>query len=68
MEGNARIWFTPKQKAELWERWKGGQCVERTSRAHLRGGTRAASASGLGSQWRHCLRAPRRRALVTLRA
>jgi hypothetical protein len=27
MEGNARIWFTPKQKAELWERWKGGQCV-----------------------------------------
>ena len=19
MEGNARIWFTPKQKAELWE-------------------------------------------------
>ncbi len=22
MEGNARIWFTPKQKAELWERWK----------------------------------------------
>lgn len=27
MEGNARIWFTPKQKAELWERWKSGQCV-----------------------------------------
>src|SRR5271169_888340 len=23
----ARIWFTPKQRAELWERWKGGQCV-----------------------------------------
>jgi hypothetical protein len=22
MEGNARTWFTPKQKAELWERWK----------------------------------------------
>jgi hypothetical protein len=20
MEGNARTWFTPKQKAELWER------------------------------------------------
>ena len=27
MEGNARIWFTPKQKAELWERWKSGQCA-----------------------------------------
>ena len=22
MEGTARIWFTPKQKAELWQRWK----------------------------------------------
>ena len=27
MEGYARTWFTPKQKAELWERWKSGQCV-----------------------------------------
>jgi hypothetical protein len=27
MEGNARTWFTPKQKAELWERWRSGQCV-----------------------------------------
>jgi len=27
MEGNARIWFTPQQRAELWERWKSGQCV-----------------------------------------
>jgi len=23
----ARIWFTAKQKAELWERWRAGQCV-----------------------------------------
>ena len=23
----ARTGFTPKQKAELWERWKSGQCV-----------------------------------------
>jgi hypothetical protein len=23
----ARIWFTPKQKSELWERWRAGQCV-----------------------------------------
>ena len=27
MEGNARTWFTPKQRAEVWERWKSGQCV-----------------------------------------
>jgi hypothetical protein len=27
MEGNARIWFTRQQRAELWERWKSGQCV-----------------------------------------
>lgn len=24
---HARIWFTPQQRAELWERWKNGQCV-----------------------------------------
>ena len=23
----SRIWFTAKQKAELWERWKNGQSV-----------------------------------------
>ena len=33
MEGNARAWFTPKQKAELWERWKSGQCVADIARA-----------------------------------
>src|SRR6516165_5708310 len=27
MERTARIWFTPQQRAELWERWKNGQCV-----------------------------------------
>jgi hypothetical protein len=42
MEGNARTWFTPKQKAELWERWKNGQCVAE-SLERLGGGTRAAS-------------------------
>jgi hypothetical protein len=30
---HARTWFTPKQKAELWERWKGGQCVADIARA-----------------------------------
>lgn len=29
----ARIWFTPKQRAELWERWKNGQCVADIARA-----------------------------------
>ena len=33
---DARIWFTPKQKAELWERWKSGQCVLAISRALAR--------------------------------
>ena len=33
MEGHARTWFTPKQKAELWERWKSGQCVADVARA-----------------------------------
>src|SRR5512141_1322318 len=33
MEGNARTWFTAKQKAELWERWKSGQCVADIARA-----------------------------------
>ena len=27
MEVVSRIWFTPKQKVELWERWRNGQCV-----------------------------------------
>jgi hypothetical protein len=27
MEGQARTWLTPKQRAELWERWKSGQFV-----------------------------------------
>ncbi len=33
MEGHARTWFTPKQRAELWERWKRGQCVADIARA-----------------------------------
>ena len=42
MEGNARTWFTPKQKAELWS---AGRAVNvwRTSPERLSGGTRAAS-------------------------
>ena len=33
MEGNARPRFTPKQKAELWEGWRSGQCVADIARA-----------------------------------
>jgi hypothetical protein len=29
----ARTWFTAKQRAELWERWKSGQCVADIARA-----------------------------------
>src|SRR5258706_14782951 len=33
MEGSARTRFTPRQKADLWERWKSGQCVADIARA-----------------------------------
>jgi len=33
MEWTARVRFTACQKAELWERWKNGQCVADIARA-----------------------------------
>src|SRR5437667_3587285 len=36
MEWNARPRFTPKQKAELWERWRNGQCIADIARALAR--------------------------------
>ena len=33
MEEIARTWFTQKQKIELWERWRSGQCVADIARA-----------------------------------
>jgi transposase, IS30 family len=33
MDGNTRRRFTPKQKAELWERWTSGQCIADIARA-----------------------------------
>ena len=36
MEWHARTWFTPRQKAELWERWKNGQCVADIAQALAR--------------------------------
>ena len=32
MEQVSRVWFTPKQKAELWKRWKSGQCIAAIAR------------------------------------
>src|SRR5262245_11711189 len=65
MEGHARTWFTPQQKAELWERWKSGQCVADIARALERrnksGVYRVLAGNG------GIAPAPRRRALVALR-
>jgi len=33
MEGISRIWFTSKQRSELWGRWKGGECVADIARS-----------------------------------
>ena len=65
MEGHARTWFTPEQKAELWERWKRGQCVADIARSLERrnksGVYRTLALNG------GIAPAPRRRALVALR-
>lgn len=65
MEGHSRTWFTPKQKAELWERWTSGQCVADIARALGRrnksGVYRVLAING------GIPPAPRKRALITLR-
>src|SRR5258708_21057938 len=65
MEGHARTWFTPEQKAELWERRKRGQCVADIARSLERrnksGVYRILALNG------GIAPAPRRRALVALR-
>src|SRR2546425_8459290 len=33
MEGNTRPRFTPKQRAEVWDRWRNGQCIADIARA-----------------------------------
>lgn len=33
MEHLSRVWFTPQQKTELWERWRSGQSVADIARA-----------------------------------
>src|SRR5690242_21692074 len=65
MEGHARTWFTPRQRAELWERWKSGQCVADIARALERrnksGVYRVLAGNG------GIAPAPRRRAAIVLR-
>ena len=43
--------LSPGQKAELWERWKGGQCASDIARALAR--TKGAIHHVLALQWRH---------------
>ena len=50
MEGNARTRFTPKQKAELWERWRNGQCIADIARALERRNKSGATAFGLSTE------------------
>src|SRR5712675_2408301 len=65
MEGISRIWFTAKQRSELWERWKSGECVADIARSLGRrnksGVYRILALNG------GIAPAPRRRALVALR-
>ena len=49
MEGNARPRFTPKQKAELWDRWRNGQCIADIARALERNGARARDCMAVGA-------------------
>ena len=62
MEWTSRIWFTPRQKVELWERWKNGQSVSEIARTlgrRNKSGVQRILALNGG-----IVPAPRRRALV----
>ena len=65
METTSRIWFTPQQKAELWERWKNGQCIASIAgtlgRRNKSGVYRILALNG------GIVPTPRRRGLVALR-
>lgn len=65
MEWTSRIWFTPQQKAELWERWKNGQCIASIARTLGRrnksGVYRILALNG------GIVPTPRRRAVIALR-
>src|SRR6516162_5990729 len=61
----SRIWFTPAQKAELWERWKNGQSAAAISRALER--TNKTGVERIVVVHGGIVPAPRRRALAALR-
>jgi transposase, IS30 family len=65
MELTSRTWFTPQQKAELWKRWKSGQCIASIARTLGRrnksGVYRILALNG------GIVPAPRRRAALALR-
>lgn len=65
MEQVSRIWFTARQRAELWKRWRSGQCVADIARALGR-----RNKSGVYRILSHdggIAPLPRRRAVVALR-
>ena len=62
---HARTWFTPKQRAELWERWRSGQCVADIARA-LERRNKSGVHRGVGVN-EGIAPLPRRRAARTLR-
>jgi hypothetical protein len=65
MKWTSRIWFTPRQKAELWERWNHGQCVSEIARTP--GGRNESGVYRILALNDGIIPAPRRRALVALR-
>jgi hypothetical protein len=52
MEGISRIWFTPKQRSELWERWKSGECVADIARS-LGRRNKSGVYRNIGPEWRN---------------
>ena len=65
MGEKARVWFSSSERAELWKRWRGGQCVADIARALERRNKSGvykilATSGGIAPR-------PRRRSAVALR-
>jgi len=61
----SRIWFTAAQKAEMWERWKGGQNIPSIARALER--RNKTGVLRIVTLYGGIAPAPRRRAVAALR-
>ena len=61
----SRIWFTPAQKLELWERWKQGQSISAISRALER--RNKSGVQQIVARHGGIVPVPRRRAVAALR-